>query len=157
MGSANRVAAINPPTPPSTIRTRYRNSASTPGATRTGKNKQDSLQRSPYGISVSTPHRRYGHRLRTPFLRTPFPRLLFLGTSGSLVKSIEREVPGKLLGDFWEVRGESGKSRQIPEALGESDSLRANIASNPGVHPEVGRFRRAVAKSRSTRKRWYIS
>ena len=29
-----------------------------------------------YGISVSTPHRRYGHPLRTPFLRTPFPRLL---------------------------------------------------------------------------------
>ena len=27
-----------------------------------------------YGISVSTPNRRYGHRLRTLFLRTPFPR-----------------------------------------------------------------------------------
>ena len=64
-------------TPLSTIRTRYGNSVSTPGATRTGKNKQNSLQKgSRYGISVSTPHRRYGHRLRTPFLRTPFPRLL---------------------------------------------------------------------------------
>ena len=64
-------------TPQSTIRTRYGNSVSTPGATRTGKNKQTSLQKgSRYGISVSTPHRRYGHRLRTPFLRTPFPRLL---------------------------------------------------------------------------------
>ena len=28
--------------------------------------------KSRYGISVSTPHRRCGHRLRTPFLRTPF-------------------------------------------------------------------------------------
>ena len=64
-------------TPLSTIRTRYGNSVSTPGATRTGKNKQTSLQKgSRYGISVSTPHRRYGHRFRTPFLRTPFPRLL---------------------------------------------------------------------------------
>ena len=27
------------------------------------------------GISVLVPYRRYGHRLRTPFLRTPFPRL----------------------------------------------------------------------------------
>ena len=32
-------------------------------------------EKSRYGISVLTPHRRYGHRLRTPFLRTPFPRL----------------------------------------------------------------------------------
>ena len=64
-------------TPLSTIRTRYGNSVSTPGATRTGKSKQNSEQNgSRYGISVSTPHRRYGHRLRTPFLRTPFPRLL---------------------------------------------------------------------------------
>ena len=44
---------------------------------------------------------------------------------------------------YGEARGESGKSREIPEALGKSksDSLRAKIASNPGVHPEVGRFR----------------
>ena len=64
-------------TPLSTILTRYGNSVSTPGATRTGKCKQNPPQkRSQYGISVSTPHRRYGHRLRTPFLRTPFPRLL---------------------------------------------------------------------------------
>ena len=34
-------------------------------------------EKSRYGISVLTPHRRYGHRLRTPFLRTPFPRLLY--------------------------------------------------------------------------------
>ena len=64
-------------TPLSTIRTRYGNSASTPGATRTGKNQQNALQKgSRHRISVSIPHRRYGHRLRTPFLRTPFPRLL---------------------------------------------------------------------------------
>ena len=56
--SADRVAAINPL---STIRTRYGNSVSTPGATRTGKNQQNSLQKgSRYGISVSTLHRRYG-------------------------------------------------------------------------------------------------
>ena len=74
MVSANRVAAINPVL---TIRTRYGNSVSTPEATRTGKTQQNSLQKgSRYGISVSTPHRRYGHRLRTPFLRMPFPRLL---------------------------------------------------------------------------------
>ena len=43
-----------------------------PGAIQTGKNKQNFFQKgSRYGISVSTPHRRYGHRLRTPFLRTP--------------------------------------------------------------------------------------
>ena len=35
-------------------------------------------EKSRYGISVSTPHRRYGHRLRTPFLRNPFPGLLWL-------------------------------------------------------------------------------
>ena len=35
-------------------------------------------EKSRYGISVWTPYRRYGHRLRTPFLRTPFPRLLSL-------------------------------------------------------------------------------
>ena len=58
----------NQPPPLSTIRTRYGNSVSTPGATRTGENQQKSLQKgSRYGISVSTPHRRYGHRLRTPF------------------------------------------------------------------------------------------
>ena len=46
---------------------------------RTSKNQQNSLQKgSRSGISVSTPHRRYGHRLRTPFWRTPFPRLLSL-------------------------------------------------------------------------------
>ena len=48
-------------TPLSTIRTRYGNSVSTPDATRTGKTQQISLQKgSRYGISVSTPHRRYG-------------------------------------------------------------------------------------------------
>ena len=83
-------------TPLSTIRTRYGNSASTPGATRTGKNKQNSLQKgSRYGISVSTPHRRYGHRLRTPFLRTPFPRLLCSGTEKQpKYKVFRRDISG---------------------------------------------------------------
>ena len=46
----------------STIRTRYGNSVSTPEATRTCKTQQNSLQkRSQYGVSVSTPYRRYGH------------------------------------------------------------------------------------------------
>ena len=64
-------------TPLSTIRAWYGISVSTPKATRTGKTLQNSLQKGGrYGISVSTPHRRYGHRLRTPSLRTPFPRLL---------------------------------------------------------------------------------
>ena len=76
MVSANRVAAINPL---STMQTRYGNSISTPEAIRTCKTQQKSLQKgSRHGISVSTPHRRHGHRLRTPFLRTPFPRLLLL-------------------------------------------------------------------------------
>ena len=65
-------------TPLSTIRTRYGISVSTPEATQTGKTQQNSLpEGGRYRISVSTPHRRYGHRLRTPFLRTPFPRLLW--------------------------------------------------------------------------------
>ena len=46
------------------------------GLAKTSKNSLHKGSR--YGISVSTPHRRYGHRLRTPFLRTPFPRLLTL-------------------------------------------------------------------------------
>ena len=41
-------------TPLSTIRTRYRNSVSTPGATRTGKNQQNSLQKDPTS-SIRTP------------------------------------------------------------------------------------------------------
>ena len=73
--SANRVAAINPPiddTDP------IRKFSIDPGShTDWQKQAEFSLQKgSRYGISVSTPHRRYGHRLRTPFLRTPFPRLL---------------------------------------------------------------------------------
>ena len=44
---------------------------------RLAKTRRNSLRKgSRYRISVSTPHRRYGHRLRTPFLRTPSPRLL---------------------------------------------------------------------------------
>ena len=39
--------------------------------------RQRIKEKSQYGNSVSTPHRRYGHRLRTPSLRTPFPRLLW--------------------------------------------------------------------------------
>ena len=55
-------------TPLSTIRTRYGNSVSTPEATRTCKTQQNSLQKgSRYGISVSTPHRRYGHDCGRPF------------------------------------------------------------------------------------------
>ena len=75
MVSANRVAAINPPIDDTDPIRKF--SIDPPGVTRTGQNKQNSLQKgSRYGISVSTPHRRYGHRLRMPFLRTPFPRLL---------------------------------------------------------------------------------
>ena len=44
--------------------------------------RQRIKEKSRYGNSVSTPHRRYGHRLRTPFLRTPFPRLLKTGLWG---------------------------------------------------------------------------
>ena len=74
--------------PLSTIGTRYGNSVSTASMRRrclqnqrvNSASSDSPLQRikekSRYGISVSTPHRRYGHRLRTPFLRTPFPRLL---------------------------------------------------------------------------------
>ena len=48
-----------------------------PGSPTDLQTQQNSLQKgSRYGISVSTPHCRYGHRLRTPFLRTPSPRLL---------------------------------------------------------------------------------
>ena len=70
-------------TPLSTIRTRHGNSVSTQETTRTSKKTQrNSLQKGGrYGISVSTSHRRYGHQLRTPFLRTPFPRLLETSSS----------------------------------------------------------------------------
>ena len=81
MGSANRGTAI---APLSTIGTRYGNSVSTASMPPKPTSKislkwlatQRIKEKSRYGISVSTPHRRYGHRLRTPFLRTPFPRLL---------------------------------------------------------------------------------
>ena len=84
MGSAKRGTAI---APLSTIGTRYGNSVSTASMPQnqreTSASSDSPLQRvkekSRYGISVSTPHRRYGRRLRTPFLRTPFPRLLLLG------------------------------------------------------------------------------
>ena len=65
--------------------TRYGNSVSTPCASKTNGTTRSASTDSPRhrmkeknqsGNSVSTPHRRYGHRLRTPFLRTPFPRLL---------------------------------------------------------------------------------
>ena len=68
-------------TPLSTIRTRCGNSVSTPGATRTGKNQQNSLQKgSRYGISVSTPHRRYGHRLWMPFFADAISETPMTGT-----------------------------------------------------------------------------
>ena len=44
----------------------------------TNSPRQRIKEKSRYGNSVSTPHRRYGHRLRTPFLQTLFPRLLSL-------------------------------------------------------------------------------
>ena len=73
MVSANRVgAAINPPiddTDP------IRNFSIDPGSHADWQNPAEfSPNGGRYGISVSTPHRRYGHRLRTPFLRTPFLR-----------------------------------------------------------------------------------
>ena len=88
-------------TPLSTIRTRYGNSASTPGATRTGKNQQNSFQKgSRYGISVSTPHRRYGHRLRTPFLRTPFPRPMPYLYLFSCCRELESQLPLLVVCDY---------------------------------------------------------
>ena len=52
------------------LQNQWDNSASTDSP------RQRIKEKSRYGNSVSTPHRRYGHRLRTPFLRTPFLRLL---------------------------------------------------------------------------------
>ena len=52
------------------LQNQWDNSASTDSP------RQRFKEKSRYGNSVSIPHRRYGHRLRTPFLRTPFPRLL---------------------------------------------------------------------------------
>ena len=48
-----------------------------PNSASTDSQLQWIKEKNRYGISVSTPHRRFGHRLRTPFLRTLFPRLLF--------------------------------------------------------------------------------
>ena len=89
-----RQTGLRQSTPLSTIRTRYGNSVSTPEATRTCKTQQNSLQKgSRYGISVSNPHRRYGHRLRTPFLRTPFPRLLEKSLVRRKVRRKVRKMP----------------------------------------------------------------
>ena len=41
---------------------------------------RESRRKADTEFQVSTAHRRYGHRLRTPFLRTPAPRLLSSGT-----------------------------------------------------------------------------
>ena len=69
MVSANRVAAFNPPiddTDP------IRKFSIDPRSHTDWQNPAEfSSKGGRYGISVSTPHRRYGHRLRTPFLRTP--------------------------------------------------------------------------------------
>ena len=74
MVAANRVAAINPPiddTDP------IRNFSIDPGS---HTDWQNQAEFSPKGRPIRNfsidPHRRDGHRLRTPFLRTPFPRLL---------------------------------------------------------------------------------
>ena len=57
-----RQAGSRQSTPLSTRRTRYGNSRATPGSHMDLQNPQNSLQKgSRYGISVSTPHRRYGH------------------------------------------------------------------------------------------------
>ena len=72
-------------TPLSTIRTRYGNSVSAPephGLAKTSRILSKREADTEFEFSVSTPHRRYGHRLRTPFLRTPFPRLLLRGGGG---------------------------------------------------------------------------
>ena len=62
-------------TPLSTIPTRYGNSVSTPEATRTCKTQQNFLQKgSRYGISVSTPHRRYGRDCKRRFCGRHFLR-----------------------------------------------------------------------------------
>ena len=76
-------------TPLSTIRTRYGNSASAPGATRTGKNKQNSLQKgSRYGISVSTP---------TSSIRTPIADAIFAAISDSYSKDLGGSVRRRIL------------------------------------------------------------
>ena len=76
-GNRKRWQQTGPRPPPlSTIRTRYGNSVSTPEAPQTCKTQQNSLQKgSRYGISISATSS-IRTRLRTPFLRTPFPRLL---------------------------------------------------------------------------------
>ena len=48
------------------------------------------------GISVSTPHRRYGHRLRTPLFQTPFPRLQYCVCDCVSKGFLQREVLGKV-------------------------------------------------------------
>ena len=66
--------------PLSTTGTRYGNPVSTAwmppnqrlNSASTDLPVQRMKEKSRYGISVSTAHRRYGHQLRTPFLRTPF-------------------------------------------------------------------------------------
>ena len=85
-GAASRGAAV---VPLSTTGTRYGNSVSTawmpPNQRRNSASTDSPLQRikekNRYGISVSTPHRRYGHRLQTPFLRDPVSETPILRTA----------------------------------------------------------------------------
>ena len=74
--SANRVAAINPPIDDADL---IRKFSIDPGShTDWQKHAEFSPKGKPIrNFSINPTHRRYGHRLRTPFLRTPFPRLLF--------------------------------------------------------------------------------
>ena len=57
-------------------------------------------EKSRYGNSVSTPHRRYGHRLRTPFLAKlfadPVSETPIVGKSGNLWESLGEPVSDSL-------------------------------------------------------------
>ena len=58
--------------------------------------RQNTLQKgSRYRISVLTPHRRLRTRLRTPSLRTPFPRLLQMECKFALASGIARRNSDK--------------------------------------------------------------
>ena len=93
-----------------------------------------------YGISVSTPHRRYGHRLRTPFLRTPFPRLL-LRSKDPCKKSMQKIRA--------EIRVKSGRKRAHKHKLFALVNIQMTLGQTAGC-PRVNRAEKFMCSPRNT-------
>ena len=108
---------------PLRLQNQWDNSASTDSP------RQRIKEKSRYGNSVSTPRRRYGHRLRNPFLRTPFPRLLVL--ERYFRKSCTVEI-NAIMGSFMvNAQGEGTADKDKP--LATSPKLRLQLWQTHGL------------------------